>query len=359
MKRLLRRLPRIPLWLLVAAACLELASFAAITALNILLYDNTREGPRAVYDPYALFLQANGTWPTAGIASAEKPEDDRFVWFFGGSTMRASTAPYDKSIPSFAATALNAGPGPVRYTCFNFGINSFNSILETKYLQKQLIEFPLPPHLVVFYDGANDANYFALYKTPYGHEGMDRVQGLLESYFKTPIGILKPLCAAWYASFTRELLAKLTYALTPLDPDSPALRDYVALTVKRYDHVARLTAAYGAPFVLFLQPVYWAEECPDMDPGVRREEERTILGRRSLPHVRQNFMTIYAALEHALAEKPYFVNLRNALCSRTAPAYTADGVHQTDAGREGVAQAMLPWLRQRLEPDRARAECTN
>ncbi|QLA18316.1 SGNH/GDSL hydrolase family protein [Desulfolutivibrio sulfoxidireducens] len=344
------------LWLLVFAACLEIASFGVITVLNIVLYDNAREGTKAVYDPYALFLQANGIWPTMGIATSGSIENDRVVWFFGGSTMRASTAPFDKSIPSFVASELNAAPGPVRYNCFNFGINSFNSILETKYLQKQLIEFQVRPNLVVFYDGANDANYFALYKSPYGHEGMDRVQGLLESYFKTPVGILKPLCAAWYASFTRELLAKAAYALTPLDPDAPMLRDYIELTVKRYDHVDRMAAAYGASFLLFLQPVYWAETCGDLDPAVRLDEERTILGRRAFPHVRQNFMIVYAALEQALADRPYFVSLRNALCSRTAPAYTADGVHQTDAGREGVARVIVPLLRQRLERVSSKAE---
>lgn len=348
MKRALRLISRILLWIVIAAVCVEAACFGAITLLNAIIYDNLREGPRAVYDPYALFLQHGGIWPTMGIAQAENPDDDRIVWFFGGSTMRAGNSPFHTSIPSYVATELNAGPGPVRYNCFNFGVNSFNSLLETKYLQKLLIEFPFRPDLVVFYDGANDANYFTLYKDPYGHEGMDRVQGLLESYFKTPVGILKPLCAAWYASFTREMYSKLAYAMTPLDPDSPLLQEYVDLTVKRYDHVAKVTAAYGSRFLLFLQPLYWGETCQDMDPEVRRTEETAILGRRSFPHVRQNVLIVYAALEKALSEKPYFVNLQNALCSRTAPAYTPDGVHQTESGREDVARAMLPILRERL-----------
>jgi len=347
-KRAVRLIFRMVLWLAIAAVCVEAACFGAITLLNAIIYDNLREGPRAAYDPYALFLQQDGIWPTMGIAQAEKPEDNRIVWFFGGSTMRAGNSPFDTSIPSYVATALNAVPGPVRYNCFNFGVNSFNSLLETKYLQKLLIEFPIRPNLVVFYDGANDANYFSLYKNPYGHEGMDRVQGLLESYFKTPIGILKPLCAAWYASFTREMYSKLAYSMTPLDPDSPLLQEYVDLTVKRYDHVAKVTAAYGSQFLLFLQPLYWGETCLNMNPAVHQEEETTILGRRSFPHVRQNVLIVYEALEKALAARPYFVNLQNALCSRTAPAYTPDGVHQTESGREGVAQAMLPILRDRL-----------
>ena len=348
MKRAVRLILRLVLWVVVVAVCVEAACFGAITLLNTIIYDNMREGPRAVYDPYALFLQQDGIWPTMGIAQAENPADDRVIWLFGGSTMRAGNSPFETSIPSYVATALNAGPGPQRFNCFNFGVNSFNSLLETKYLQKLLIEFPIRPQVVVFYDGANDANYLSLYKDPYGHEGMDRVQGLLESYFKTPIGILKPLCAAWYASFTREMYAKLAFALTPLDPDSQLLRDFVDLTIKRYDHVAKVTAAYEAQFLLFLQPIYWGETCENMNPAVRQEEETAILGRRSFPHVRQNTLIVYAAMEKALSEKPYFVNLRNALCSRQTPAYTPDGVHQTDDGRQGVATAMLPAILERV-----------
>jgi len=347
-KRTVRLIFRLFIWTLVAALCVETACFGAITLINTIIYDNLREGPRAAYDPYALFLQQDGIWPTMGIAVADDPADDRVIWFFGGSTMRAGNSPFETSIPSFAAQALNAGPGPERFNCFNFGVNSFNSLLETKYLQKLLIEFPIRPNLVVFYDGANDANYLSLYKNPYGHEGMDRVQGLLESYFKTPIGILKPLAAAWYASFTREMYAKLAYAMTPLDPDSPLLHEFVDLAIKRYDYVAKVTAAYGSAFVLFLQPIYWGETCENMDLHVFQEEEKTILGRRSFPHVRQNALIVYAALEKALSDKPYFVNMRNALCSRLTPAYTPDGVHQTDDGRKGVALAMLPVLRQRI-----------
>lgn len=348
MKRAVRLVLRLVLWIVVAAVCVEAACFGAITLLNYVIYDNLREGPRAVYDPYALFTQADGIWPTIGNVLADDPADNRVIWFFGGSTMRAGNSPFETSIPSFATAELNARPGPQRFSCFNFAVNSYNSLLETKYYQKLLIEYPIRPNLVVFYDGANDANYLTLYKNPYGHEGMDRVQGLLESYFKTPVGILKPLCAAWYASFTRELYAKLAYAMTPLDPDSDLLRDYVDLTVKRYDHVAKVTAAYGAQFLLFLQPIYWGETCENMNPAVRQAEEQAILGRRAFPHVRQNVLIVYAALEKALAEKPYFVNLRNALCSRQAPAYTPDGVHQTDEGRKDVATAIVPVLLERM-----------
>jgi len=336
-------------WCIIAVLAVEALSFAVITTSNWIIYGNLREGPKAVYNPYTLFLMENGVWPTANCEVVPfHPELSRTIWFFGGSTMRASSAPYERSIPSLAAKALNEGGRPCVFNCFNFGVNSFNSLLEIKYLQKQFLEFIIKPDLVVFYDGANDANYFAVQKDPYAHEGKERAQGVIESYYKSGIGILKPLNAAYFASFTRELLQKFLYTATPLDPNSPELAVFVEQAVARYDFAERVSACYGAKFLLFLQPLYWVETDPVADATVAASERETILGRKSFPHVRDNFMTVYAALEKALAGKPYFVNLRNALSARTAPAYTADGVHNTDAGREGIVAAMLPALRDRL-----------
>jgi hypothetical protein len=336
-------------WLIVGLVCLEILSFAVITTSNWIIYGNLREGPKAVYDPYTLFQMANQIWPTVdAVGTPPRPELSRTIWFFGGSTMRASNGPMPSTIPSLAAVALNAENKPYGIYCLNFGVNSFNSLLEVKYLQKQFIEFPTRPSLVVFYDGANDANYFAVQKDRYAHEGKERVQGVIESYYKTGFGILKPLNAAYYASFTRELLEKLLYTTRPVDPDSPELAAFVKTTVARYDFADHLSRSYGAQFVLFLQPVYWAETCQGSNPAVAAEEKATILGRKTFPYVRENFLTVYGALERALAGKPYCVNLRDALCGRTVPVYTPDGVHNTVAGRQAIVAAMLPALRARL-----------
>lgn len=336
-------------WGVIGALCLEIISFAVITTSNWIIYGNMREGPRAVYDPYTLFLMANGIWPTSNNeVNKEYPELSRAIWFFGGSTMRSSSTRYEVSIPSLVARVLNDAEDSYSFDCTNFGVNSFNSLLEVKYLQKQYIENPIRPDLVVFYDGANDANYFAVQKTPYAHEGRERVQGVIESYYRSGFGILKPLNAAIFASFTRELLDKLLYVATPVDPNSPELAAFVELEIKRYEYIARMCAAHGAQFLLFLQPLYWVEDCPGVDRAVAENEQREILGRKAFPYVRENFMTVYTALERALNGKPYFVNLRSALCGRNAPAYTADGVHNTDAGREAIVAAMLPAIRARL-----------
>lgn len=349
MRRFFPVLWRTVKWLAVAVLGIELLSFAVITTSNLVIYGHLREGPRAVYDAYSLFQMPDGFRPTAHVAPvAPKPELGRLIWFFGGSTMRASNDPEDKAIPSFLMATLNAEDAPYRFDGINFGINSYNSLLEVKLLEKEFIEAEKRPNLVVFYDGANDANYFAVQKNRYAHEGRERVKGVIESYYRSGFGLLKPFNAAYYASFTRELLQKLFYIVREVDPNSPELAAFVDVTVKRYDFINHLCASYGIPFVLFWQPLYWTETCHDVQPEVAAKEAATILGRKVFPHVRDNFMLVYGALEKALADKPYFVPMRNALCARTRPVYTADGVHNTVPGREAIAAAMLPTLRARL-----------
>ena len=80
--------------------------------------------------------------------------------------------------------------------------------METKYLQKLLIE-NRPPSPIVFYDGANDCVYFAQHPNPYGHQGYARVRGLTEDYHRSLFGLLKPLHAGMWSSFTPEVYEKM------------------------------------------------------------------------------------------------------------------------------------------------------
>jgi hypothetical protein len=302
-------------WLAVAVLGIELLSFAVITTSNLVIYGHLREGPRAVYDAYSLFQMPDGFRPTAHVAPvASKPELGRLIWFFGGSTMRASNDPEDKAIPSFLMATLNAEDAPYRFDGINFGINSYNSLLEVKLLEKEFIEAEKRPNLVVFYDGANDANYFAVQKNRYAHEGRERVKGVIESYYRSGFGLLKPFNAAYYASFTRELLQKLFYIVREVDPNSPELAAFVDVTVKRYDFINHLCASYGIPFVLFWQPLYWTETCHDVQRKWRQRKRPPSSGQGVSPCAR-HFMLVYGALEKALADKPYFVPMRNA-CAR-------------------------------------------
>jgi hypothetical protein len=331
-------------WLVLAVVAVEVLAFLIITASNYLIYGHLREGSRVRYDPYALFLNVDGPRPTVHNPPATSP--GKVIWMLGGSTLRDPAGHHDRTIASFLARDLNR-PGRPPVTVLNFGEDSFNSLMETKYLQKLLIEpGNPPPNLVIFYDGANDCSYFAQHRTPYGHYGYRRVRALIEGYHRSFFGLLKPLNAALYSSFTKEVYDKLMQTTVPIAPDSAILKNLAAMTEQRYEHVRRLAGAYGADFLLFWQPLLWVETGP-VAPEVKAQEKGlTVLGDRFLS-VRHNFTVTYEALGRRLQGQPYFVDFRNVLCRRTEPVYQADGVHLWDAGREMVAGEMDRILEER------------
>jgi len=304
-------------WLIIVAVCIEALSFLIITASNYVVYGHAREGSRAVYDPYTLFLQSSGIRPTANGAVSPEAGKNKIIWMFGGSTMRGATDRDDRTIPSLLAADLNSKSDGLRFTPVNFGVNSFNSLLETKYLQKLLAEGGEPPAAIVFYDGANDAKYFAEHQTPYGHHGYRRTKALIESYYKSWFGLLKPLNAAVYSSFTKELYDKFNEFLVPLQAGPFEIAELADLTEKRYDYVNKIAACYGARFVLFWQPMLWLEDCR-VEDSVREKEKDLLINV-------DRMATPYLALAERLQDEPYFVNFRNTLCDRKVPMYQADG----------------------------------
>lgn len=325
-----------------AVLVLELCCALVVTVMNYAIYGKAREGSRIVYDPYTLYTSASGPRATVAGKTTGDPARDRVIWFFGGSTLRGEDTSVEGTLPSILVRELNA-EGTFACQAVNFGVNSFNSMQEVQQLQKALLEHEPWPDLIVFLDGANDASYVITARNKDGHEGSARIKGFLESYWSSPLGVLKPLMAAAYASFTLELYSRLTYALVPLGADSPLLPAVGAAVRGRYEYVDRTARGMGAGFLAFLQPVAWVEP----DPAAFPERE---LARRLdlLPVMRGSFGTIYGALEASLAGRPYFVNLRGAFVGRGFVAYKPDGIHNTDQGREVLAQAMLPAIRQAL-----------
>ena len=326
-------------WVVIGVFLVELCAFLIISISNFILYGHLREGSRAVYDPYTLFLQTPAVRPTTGNATAPDTAKNRTIWMFGGSTMRGATDDDARTIPSFLAEYLNANGRGLHFTVVNFGINSFNSLLETKYLEKALIEQAVRPDLIVFYDGANDTKYFVEHRTADGHYGYRRVRALIEGYYASWFGLLKPVNAAIQASFTRELYDKLNQVAFPLDPSSADLRMMVDKTVQRYDFASRLAEGFGAKFALVWQPMLWTEGCA-VSPAVADGERTVLISSDRLAAMRRNFTAAYSAIGGGLAGKPYFTSFSAALCGRSVPSYQADGVHLTDAGRRAVAEAL-------------------
>ncbi len=333
-------LKRVVIWLLLCLVSLEVASFLGITLSNYLIFGKAREGSRVVYDPYALYLNVAGVRPTRHNPPPDQARE--VVWLLGGSTMRGATEDDGRTIPSLLAACLNR-EHPEWYLV-NFGENSFNSLLETKYLQKLLIEQPLKPTRVIFYDGANDATYFVQYRRWGAHLGYRRLQALIESYHASFFGLLKPLNAAWQASFSRELFQKLRGVAAPLGPDSPELQEFAAACRQRYDHVERLAACYGADFLLVWQPLWWVET-GEVHPAVQQQEQLGMIMRsQRFAAFRENVRLVNQTLVDHLQHRPYFVDCRNILTPRTEPVYQADGVHLLDAGRVMVAQTLARLL---------------
>lgn len=349
MRRLFRLAGSALKWALILVIAVEVLSFLAIVASNFVLYGHTREGSKATYDPYTLFQMAEGVRPTANNRVSDKSGLNLTIWMFGGSTMRSDSTTFDKTIASFIAGLLNEEIPSKRFRVINLGVNSFNSLMETKYLQKALIERPVAPNLVIFYDGANDAKYFAEHRTPAGHHGYRRVRALIESYYKSWFGLLKPLNAALYSSFTKELYDKIHQVAIPIEPDSPELKQLTETALRRYDHVNKITRCYGGRFLLVWQPMLWVEQCPEEIPrSVTDREKGFILNADRYKVVRQNFITPYGAMEEKLKERPYFVNFRNILCGRSVSVYQPDGVHLNDEGRQMVARRITDVIEGKL-----------
>lgn len=341
MKRIFRLLVTGVKWLIATVIVVEIFSFLIIIGSNYLIYGQVRDCDPVRYDPYTLFVSEGCPRPTANNPPALDRQKNRLIWLFGGSTMKGATDDDTKTIPSFLARDLNQVEPLSPSYLINFGEPSFNSLMETKYLQKALIEQPVHPDIIIFYDGANDCTYFAQNRTPYAHLGYRRLKGLIESYHHSFFGILKPLNAALYASFTNELYAKIRQGVIPLKADDPQLLQFVDSVEKRYDYVNKVAQGTGAKFLLFWQPFWWVETDP-VSPAVSQKEEV------SLPKhlaVRHNFEIIDRALADRLKNKPYFIDFRNVLCKRTQPAYQDDGIHLQDVGREMVAGQMARNLK--------------
>ncbi|MGQ9688057.1 MAG: SGNH/GDSL hydrolase family protein [Desulfobaccales bacterium] len=337
-------------WVFLILIGVEVSCFILITVTNLLLFGHPWEGSRVNYDAYALFLNVEGVVPTLhNPPESDLPGTDRAprrLWLLGGSTMRGGWVGEGETIPSYLAEIINRPGNPDKVIVTNYGENSFNSLLETKYLQKLLIETTTPPDLVIFYDGANDCSYFNQYRTAQAHYGYRRLRALIESHRRSMLSLLKPLNAAIYASFTREAFDKFRQITVLVHPENPAPKEMATATEKRYDHVRRLAGAYGADFLLIWQPFLWVETA-EVDPLIKAKEEGLRVMGANFLEVRRNVTITYNLIADRLKAKPYFVDLRNALTTRRVPIYEADGVHLKPAGNKMVAKQLAKVLQHR------------
>lgn len=344
MRTFFHGLVRVLKWFVAVIILVEICSFLAITLSNYWIYGQARDGDAVRYDPYAVYVSRKGVRPTVHNPVGTDRQRVDTIWIFGGSTTRGTDNRDDTTIPSLLAQVLNQEEPRLPAVVVNFGEPGFNSLMETKYLQKALIERSTPPTVIIFYDGGNDCAYFAQNRTPDGHHGYRRLRGLVESYHWSLFGLLKPLQAARYASFSHEVYDKMMQGVVSIDADSPELKEFVEVAEKRYDYVNKIAGCFGARFFLFWQPCWWVET-GEVSSAVRAKED-IVMGKRFA--LRHNFKVIYQALAARLQDKPYFVDFRNILVPRTEPAYDRDGLHLYDVGNRMVTRSMGRVLKERL-----------
>lgn len=351
--KIFRAMFRLLKWSFIAIVVVETVSFIVVVSANFVLYGSRFEGSRARYDAYALFLHRDGPRATAFNRRSGVPSRDRLLWMLGGSTTRGSTDDDNKTISSFLSRDLNCDAEGLCWTVRNFGVNSFNSLMQAKYLQKLLIEEPEKPDLIIFLDGANDATYYAMFRTPEAHFGYSKVRGIIESYRNRWFGILKSFYAAAYASYTKELCEKITQTMTRIPRDSPELAAFADSVARRYDFLDRVCRSLGVRYVVIWQPTRWVETAP-VTPAIRDTERRGIISADLLPAYAHNMRVISDAVVARAGSLDYFVDSRNVLTSRTNLVYREDGVHMLDEGRELMAKILAAAIHERRLSDKAK-----
>jgi len=334
----------------IALVGLEVLSFIIVTLSTYFIYGQIREGEGVDYDPYAIYLNHQSNRLTAYSPHPPDKRRHKIVWMFGGATVRGVTSHDELTLPSLLSYHLNRKEPRTPAVVVNFGVDGFNSLLEAKYLQKELIENPLTPDVILYYDGANDAAYFCQFLTPYAHHGYRRLQALIESYHRSFFGLLKPLNAAVMASYTKELYDKFRHGMVAIDPNPPILLKFAAFNAQPYDYLNKVAASWGAKFYLAYQPVWYAETA-QITPALKAQEhEEMSLGRFAA--LRHNNLVTRRACVARLQGKPYFVDFQNLLCSRQEKMYQFDGIHLEDAGRQRVAQELARWLKKDFTGER-------
>ena len=87
-----------------------------------------------------------------------------------------------------------------------------------------------------------------------------------------------------------------------------------------------------------------------MAPAVKEQEQKTIILNKHWA-MEKNYLLIYNSLVDRLRDKPYFVDLRNLLCSRPTPVCESDGMHLNPTGDRMVAAFISNFLKKQWGAD--------
>ncbi len=322
---LLKKLFTVLKWAVLAIIVLELASFAALNLGSFLSTGKGFSEPELRYDPYSIFKPSQDSIRYFGADDA----DSKKIWLFGG--LGADREVGRASLAECLATELNGRSDGGGYAVAGFTCAQFNSLAEVKLLQKLLMKSDEMPDIIVFLDGANDAEYLCRFGAVDSHFRYEELKGIVESR-----GPLKPLSAYFAASYLRMFLLKSRELLVPVDEKFAA--EYAEKLEERYDYVYGRAAPQGAEFMVFWQPTSWTEKAP---------ENADVAGQEGLASnqmvsatFKESLRLCCRAVAEKLKEKVYFNNLVDLLSARKEPCYLPDGVNLNDRGMQALATAM-------------------
>lgn len=262
------------------------------------------------------------------------------VFLFGGSAAWGFGARDDYTIASQLSRRLNAKEP--RFRVFNFGEPAFTFTQGVLYLIIKLRE-GFRPQYVIFYDGFNDV--YGAYQS--GRAGtLHNVPRTREKLESKPRQIYWQAVKEWFAEHCylyNKVFFKMYLHFHPEKRYQEAgaglnegeLKDLAAGVVREYarsaellDHLSR---AYGFQYLCLWQPVLYTEST--VLPGEFKTDVR--LGDKK-------FGQLYRFTNQDLARQslPHFVNLADAVSSRTRPCYL-DLVHMSEEGYALVAERLF------------------
>jgi hypothetical protein len=177
------------------------------------------------------------------------------AYFFGGSTMWGTGANDEGTIPSqFAAlTGMHSD---------NFGEAGYTAH-QSLMLMIQLLQDGHRPHLVIFYDGVNEAAIKCVTElTPDAHMLESRIDSLLKEPVSSPASFAHYFAPIQHVAGRLNSVLARTVGMAPVEGfnchlDSDKAARIADNLLRDWQVARRIVESYGAKFIGILQPVVY------------------------------------------------------------------------------------------------------
>jgi hypothetical protein len=307
------------------------------------------------YYEYFLFSSAPCATATVNVSDffssrqtpASQPEDraDLIVWTFGGSTMQEYQTTDARSIANTIAGTMAAAGVGVRVE--NFGATTFQSSMELVKLMTLAarVADQRLPHVVVFYDGYNEANHGYYFGA--GHMQND-LSAKLAALVEHKSGSLLLYGASlglatgsefWKIHVHRRLERALFHDPDP-QPDEANLRRAVDIYLRNTRIARGICAAIGARCFFVLQPLI-ATKTP-LGPG----ETQVIAAMK--PSLIEFARRFYELSRAAMQGNPAFIDASAALNEHPEDVFQDLG-HVSAGGAPAVGEFIASQILTRLD----------